>query len=50
MKTIKVEQVYRAGYETFDDVAASLPQFIESFYNACIPRSAIARPSSLKLY
>lgn len=34
MKTLKVEEVYRAGYETFADVAARLPTFIEQIYNA----------------
>jgi len=29
MKTLKVEQVYLAGYEKFRDVAARLPCFIE---------------------
>ena len=28
MKTLKVEEVYRAGYETFADVAVRLPIFI----------------------
>lgn len=34
MKTLKVEEVCRAGYETFADVAARLPVFIEQIYNA----------------
>jgi putative transposase len=33
MKTLKVEAVYRMDYETFDDVAADLPAFIEDVYN-----------------
>ncbi len=34
MKTLKVEEVYRGGYETFADVAARLPRYIEQVYNA----------------
>ncbi len=33
MKTLKVEAVYRMDYETFDDVAADLPAFIEDVCN-----------------
>lgn len=41
MKTIKVENVYPADYETFDDVVARLPLFIEDVYNTKRLHSAL---------
>ena len=41
MNTLKVQEVYRAGYETFADVAARLPMFIEQVCNSKRLHSAL---------